>query len=148
VFLSLGEARFAQILRSISMGKLKSYKVYEPLKTRAHLTRLNTESLRKAAPRLWTRLGQGEEEFARDLAQAVLVSHLEMIAAVLDFLGIPHQDGFFDKNLDFGKFLTEDWNARVFDRFRETYPEAVLLFYINHLGWEAKRAAEPFVPAA
>ena len=41
-----------------------------------------------------------DEEFARDLGQVVLVSHLDMIIAVLNALGVPHEDGFFAKDLD------------------------------------------------
>ena len=34
------------------------------------------------------------------LAQAILISHLDMIRAVLDHLGIPHEDGFFAKDAE------------------------------------------------
>ena len=47
---------------------------------RSHLAKLNSETLRKAAPRLWARIAEQDEEFATDIAQAVLVSHLDMIA--------------------------------------------------------------------
>jgi len=148
VFLRLGEARLSELIRSVSIGKLKTYQVYDGLKARARLSKLNTETLRKATPRLWTRLGEGDEDLAKDFAQAVLVSHLDMIAAVLDFLGVPHQEGFFAKDMDFSKYLKEGWESRVFEQFRESYPQAVLLFYINHLAWEVTQTAEPFVPAA
>src|SRR5436190_21293753 len=87
VYLQLGESGFGHLIRGISIGKLKTYQVYEPFKVRAHLAKLNTESLRNATARFWTRLSERDEEFARDLAQAILVSHLDMITAVLDFLG-------------------------------------------------------------
>jgi hypothetical protein len=147
VFLSLGEGTFADLIRQISIGKLKTYQLYEPLKTRAHLVKLNTESLRKAAPRFWTRLGERDDEFARDLAQAVLVSHMQMLVDVLNFLGIPNQDGFFDKSLDPSKYLTDGWQGRVFEQFREKYPQPVLRLYINHLAWELETEPAMFVPA-
>jgi len=82
------------------------------------------------------------------LAQAVLISHLDMIKAVLDFLEVPNQDGFFDKNLDAPKYLTEGWQQRVYDKFHGAYPEPILRLYINHLGWELGKAEETFTPAA
>ena len=148
VYQKLGEEGFAQVVRSISLGKLKTYQLYDALKTRAHLPKLNTEHLRKATPRLWARVSEGDEEFAKDFAQAVLVSHLDMITAVLDFLGIPNQNGFFDKDLDPAKHLTDGWAPRTFEKFRGTYPDALLLFYLNHLAWELKGAEQPFTPAA
>jgi hypothetical protein len=92
------------------------------------------------------RLAAHEEELAKELAQAVLVSNLELIRAVLDFLGIPNQDGFFEKNLDASPYLTEGWERRVYDQFRGVHPEPVLLLYINHLAWELVKAPEVFVP--
>ena len=146
IFLQLGPEGFAQLTRSVSIGKLKTYQLYEGFKASAHLTKVNTESLRKSAPRFWQRLEGREEEFAKDLGQAVLVSHIDMIIAVLDFLGIPNEAGFFNKDVDAMPFLTEGWQGRVFERFRGTYPEPLLLFYINHLGWELAGATEAFVP--
>ncbi len=148
VFRKLGEDAFGQLVRGISIGKLKTYQVYEGFKVRGHFHKLNTETLRHAVPRFWTRLGEGDEEFARDLAQVVLVSHLDLITSVLDFLGVPHENGFFAKDLDAGKYLTEGWQERIYEHFRNTWPEPVLLFYINHLGWELKQADQPFVPAS
>src|SRR5690348_10240941 len=98
VFLELGESGFGQLIRGISIGKLKTFQVYDAFKTRAHVPKVNTEILRKTAPRFYARLQERDEDFARDLAQAVLVSHLDMIAEVLDFLGIPHEGGFFNKD--------------------------------------------------
>jgi hypothetical protein len=147
-FLAGGEQSFAGLIRQISIGKLKTYQLYEGLKTRAHLARLNTESLRKAAPRFWSRLAEPDEEFAKELAQAILVSHLDLIREVLDFLGIPNQDGFFDKNLDAAPYLTEGWQQRVYDKFRGAYPEPVVVFYINHLAWELQKDAQVFSPDA
>ena len=148
VYRKLGEAGFAQLLRSISMGKLRTYQLFDMVKTRAHLVKLNTEHLRHAAPKLWTRIDQGDEDLAKDLAQGVLVSHLDMIKVVLDFLEIPNEDGFFAKDLDPQKYLKDDWAARTFEKFRGVYPEYLLLFYINHLAWELKGAEQPFAPAA
>jgi hypothetical protein len=148
VFLELGEDRFSQLIRTISMGKLKTYQLYERFKTRSHLAKLNVETLRKAAPRLWVRLKDHNDDYATDLAQAVLVSHLEMIIDVLNFLGIPHEDGFFAKDLDAKPFLTEGWESRVFTQFQGKYPDALLLFYINHLAWELMGSEKFFAPAA
>ena len=148
MFLKLGENGFAQLIRSISIGKLKTYQIYDGFKTRARVTKLNTEILRKHAPRFFSRLEERDEDFAKDLAQAVLVSHLDMITAVLDFLGIPHEGGFFAKDADVKGFLTEGWSERVWEQFRKVYQEPVLLFYINHLAWELTDAQEPFLPAA
>jgi hypothetical protein len=70
-----------------------------------------------------------------------------MITAVLDFVGVPHENGFFAKKLDPKPYFTEGWEDRVFEKFRGTYPEPLLLFYINHLRWETLEAAEPYRPA-
>ncbi len=148
VFLSLGEDAFADMVRQISIGKLKTYQLYETLKTRAHASKLNTEFLRKATPRFWARISERDEDFARDLAQCVLVSHLAMIAEVLDYLGVPNQDGFFDKNVEASKYLTEGWQARVYEQFRGRYPDSVLRLYINHLAWELEKEPSMFTPAA
>ena len=136
VFLSLGEDGFGKVMHSVSIGKLKTYQLYDRLKTRTHLPKLNAESLQRATPRLWARLSEKDEEYAQDLSQAVLISHLDMIVAVLNFLGIPHEDGFFAKDLDAKPFLTEGWQERVLEKFKDVYPEPLLRFYIAHLAWE------------
>jgi hypothetical protein len=148
IYLDLGQDGFAQIIRSISIGKLKTFQVYEGFKVRARLAKLNTESLRKATPRFWGRLGERDEEFARDLGQVVLVSHLDMITAILDLLQVPHDNGFFAKDMDPKPYFTEGWEDRAFQQFREVYPEALLVFYINHLRWELLGAETPYKPAA
>ena len=138
VFLSIGEDGFGRVIHSISIGKLKTYQLYDRFKTRTHLPKLNAENLQKATPRLWARLSEKDEEYAQDLSQAVLVSHLDMIVAVLNFLGIPHEDGFFAKDLDATPHLTEGWKERVLEKFKDVYPEPVLKFYTEHLAWELK----------
>jgi len=90
----------------------------------------------------------GDEEFGRDLAQAILVSHLEMIGQALDFLGVPHENGFFAKDMDPKPYFTEGWEDRVFDKFRAVYSEPLVLFYINHLRWELLGATEPYRPVS
>ncbi len=145
-YLALGEDAFGQMIRGISIGKLKTYQIYEGFKVRAHLTKLNTEGLRKAVPRFWTRLSEGDEEFAKDLAQAVLVSHLDFIIAVLDFLGVPHENGFFAKDMDPKPYFTEGWEDRVHEHFRTNFPDALVLFYINHLRWELLKSEQPYAP--
>ena len=84
VYMGMGQDAFGQLIRGISIGKLKVYQIYEGFKVRAHLTKVNTESLRKAVPKLWERIAGGDDDFAKDLAQAILVSHMDMIAAVLE----------------------------------------------------------------
>ncbi len=146
VYRGVGADGFAQLVRGISIGKLKTYQIYEGFKVRAHLHKLNTETLRKAVPRLWERV-QAEEDFAKDIAQAILVSHLDMIVAVLDFLTVPHENGFFAKDMDPKPYFTEGWEDRVYEKFRESYPEPLLLFYMNHLRWELLEAADVYRPA-
>jgi hypothetical protein len=148
VYLGLGEEAFGQLIRGISIGKLKTYQIYEGFKVRAHLHKVNTEILRKAVPKFWTRLAERDEDFGKDLAQAVLVSHLDMIVAVLDFLGVPHENGFFAKEMDPKPYFTDGWESRLLEKFRATWPEPLLLFYINHLKWELMGAEEFYRPAA
>jgi len=151
VYLGLGQEAFGQLIHGISIGKLKTYQIYEGFKVRTHLHKVNTEMLRKAVPRFWARIAEPDIDFAKDMAQAVLVSHLDMITAILDFLGVPHENGFFAKDMDPKPYFTEGWEQRVFERFRGIYPEALLVFYINHLRWELLGAAEfcrPATPSA
>lgn len=148
IFVTLGEPAFQQMIRGVSIGKLKTFQLYERVKMRFHMTKLNTESLRKAAPRLWSRIVEHDEEFATDVAQTILVSHLDMIKDVLDLLGIPHEDGFFAKDLDASDKLTAGWQQRVYDAFKSKYSEALLVFYINHLDWELTKAEQVFNPMA
>lgn len=148
VFLALGQDVFGQLIRGISIGKLKTYQVYERFKLRAHMTKLNGEALRKAAPKFWARIESGEEEFATDLSQVFLLSHLDMIVDILNFLGIPNDQGFFDKDLKPEQYLTEGWQERVFNEFSSKYKREILLFYINHLDWELNKTEQVFLPAA
>ena len=148
VYLGLGQDAFAQLIRGISIGKLKTYQIYEGFKVRAHLNKVNTEGLRKAVPKLWERISAGDEDFAKDLAQAILVSHLDLIGAVLDFLGVPHENGFFAKDTDAKPYFTAGWEERVHEKFRGEYPEAILLFYVNHLRWELLGAADVYRPVS
>ena len=148
VFLQLGEEHLRQLVRGISIGKLRTYQLYDRFKTRTHLPKVNTENLRKAVPKFWQRLEAHDEEFATDLSQAILISHLDMIVAVLNFLGIPNQEGFFEKDLDAKPYLTEGWQTRILEKFRGEYSESLLLFYINHLGVELGEVQQAFLPAA
>lgn len=148
VFRALGPDVFGQLVRGISIGKLRTYQVYERFKLRARLVKLNSEGLRKAAPKFWARIEAGEEEFATDLSQVFLLSHLDMIVDVLNFLNIPNEQGFFDKDLKPDQYLTEGWQGRVFENFSSKYPREVLLFYINHLDWELTKTDQVFLPAA
>lgn len=148
VYLALGPEVFRQLVRGISIGKLKTYQVYERFKLRAHLVKLNSEALRKAEPRFWSRIEAREEDFATDLSQVFLLSHLDMIVDILNFLGIPNEQGFFDKDLKPDQYLTEGWQQRVFEQFASKYKREILLFYINHLDWELNKTDQVFLPAA
>ena len=146
VFLSLGAETFAELLKTVSMGKLRTYQMVDSVKARARVAKLNSESLRKAGPRLWSRLEAREEDVAEDLAQAILVCQLDLIIAVLDFLGLPHEGGFFAKDVDASRYLTEGWQQRVWEEFRDRFPHPALLFYINHLAWELAKSEPLFTP--
>lgn len=148
VFRALGPEVFHELVRGISIGKLKTYQVYERFKVRAHMVKLNAESLRKAEPKFWSRVDGGDEEFATDLSQVFLLSHLDMIVDVLNSLGIPNDQGFFDKDLKPEQYLTEGWHERVFDQFKDKYQREILLFYINHLDWELNKTEQIYLPAA
>jgi hypothetical protein len=149
IFLRLGNESFNELMRSVSMGGLKTYQVYDRFKTRLHVSKLNSETLRKATPRVWARLQERDDDFAADLAQAILVSHMPMIRAVLDHLGVPHEGGFFAKDAEIAGYLKDGWQREVWERFRPAFPAAALLFYINHLAWEITKAEDVFVaPAA
>jgi hypothetical protein len=148
LYRGLGEETFAKIVRGISIGKLKTYRIYENFKVRAHLHKVNTEALRKSAPKFWTRIMEGDEDFGKDLAQSVLVSHLDMIAAALDYLGVPHENGFFAKDMDPKPYFTEGWEERLFNQLKGAYPETILVFYINHLRWELLGAETIYQPIA
>jgi len=146
LFLSLGPETFSQLLKTVSMGKLRTYQLIERMKARTHVAKLNSESLRKAAPRLWSRLEAREADVAQDLAQAILVCQLDLVIAVLDFLGLPHEGGFFSKGVDASQYLTQGWQQRVWDEFRDRFPHPALLFYINHLAWELAKSEPLFTP--
>jgi hypothetical protein len=148
IFVRLGGESFGDLLKTVSMGKLKTYKLYERLKTRCHLQKLNTENLRKVAPRLLDRIGTGDEELATEIAQCILICHLDMIIAVLNFLEIPHEEGFFAKDIDVPSYLKEGWQQRVYDEFKDKYPKSVVLLYINHLDWEMAKSETVFTAPA
>ena len=148
IFLQLGEENFNNLLRSISLGRLKTYQLYDRLKTILYLNKLNSETLRKAGPRIFARIGERDDEFASEVSQAILISHLDMIRAVLDHQGIPHEDGFFAKDADVAAYLKEGWQQQVWEKFHTVYPSPALLFYINHLGWEIAKTEQVFQPAA
>jgi hypothetical protein len=145
VFQSLGQPALDELVRSISLGTLKAYKLYDAFKVRAHLKKLNAEHLHRATPRLWERLEQKDEDLARDLAQAILVSNIRFVVEVVDFLKIPHDgNGFFQKDVSTEKYLAEGWQQRVMEEFRGRYPEPLLRLYINHLMWEVNKRSEVF----
>jgi hypothetical protein len=145
IFVRLGGDTFADMLKHVSMGKLKTYKLFERLMIRCHLQKLNTETLRKAAPRLLDRIGGGDEELGSEIAQCILICHLDFIIEVLNFLEIPHEEGFFAKDIDVPAYLKEGWQQRVYDEFTPKRPRSVVLLYINHLDWEMAKAETVFI---
>ena len=148
VFQALGRSSFQELVEGISMGRLRTYDVYDSFKIRAHLSKLNRGRLGRAVPRLWDRLRQGDQDLARELAQGILVSNLSFVVEALDFLQIPHDgSGFFDKNSSAAKDLEDGWQAKVFAEFRERYPQPLILLYTNHLAWEFNRSSAMFLPA-
>jgi hypothetical protein len=40
--------------------------------------------------------------------------------------------------------LTDGWQQRVIEQFRDRYPEALVRLYINHLMWDFNKQAELF----
>ena len=130
VFVKLGPEVFRELLRHVSMGKLKTYQIYDRFKVRARLSKLNSETLRKAEPKLWARIEAGEEDFATDLSQVFLLSHLDMIVDVLNLLNIPHQDGFFDKDLNAGRVSDRRMAGPGFQRvFGEVSPRGSFVLH-------------------
>ncbi len=149
IFLRMGQDKFDPLMRSVSLGSLRTYQLFDAFKTRLHLHKLNSETLRKATPRVWARLQEENSgDLAAELSQAILISHMDMIKAVLDFLKVPHEEGFFAKDGDLSGHLTEGWQERVWEQFSAQYPSATLLFYINHLALEVAKAEEVFAPRA
>jgi len=63
VYLGMGQDAFERLVRSVSIGKLKTYQMYEGFKVRAHLSKVNTELLRKSVPKFWARLEARDEDF-------------------------------------------------------------------------------------
>src|SRR3954471_10934119 len=148
VFQALGPDVFHSLVRGISIGKLKTYQVYERFKTRARLMKLNSEALRHAEPKFWARIEAGGGDFATDLSRVFLLSRLDMIVEILSFLGVPNEQGFFDKDLKPEQYLTEGWQERVYNEFRSKHNREILLFYINHLDWELNKTEQVYLPAA
>jgi hypothetical protein len=139
---------FSGLLGQVSISSLRSFQLFEQIKIRTRLVKLNAGHLRNAAPRLWARLGERDEDLAAELAQAILVSRIGMVIEALDLLGIPHQNGFFSKEADLSGHFTEGWQARVYAGLKDKYPSCLLVFYINHLGVEAAKAGTLFSPPA
>lgn len=147
VYIALGQDGFRDLLGRISVSRLKTYLIYEQIKVRCRLVKLNSENLRKSAPRLWERINERDEALANDLSEAILLSSLDMIIEVLDSLGIPHKDGFFSKDFDVSPHLKDEWQANTYNALKAKYPPAVLRFYLNHLAIQTGRAEGIFAPA-
>lgn len=148
IYAGLGLPVFRDLLKQISLGKLKTFQMFERIKVRLHLTKLNAEVLQKSAPRQFDRITKDREvELATELAQAVLVCHMGMIVDVLNLLGVPHQDGFFEKDANLAGHLSGDWQQKAWSAFETKYPKSVLAFYLNHLAMEVAPDLPVFVPA-
>lgn len=147
VLAGLGQDRLNEVLRHISLGKLRTYQMFERIKLRFHVQKLNQEALRKIGPKLWARIQAGEEELAMEMSQAVLVSHLDMIVAALDHLKVPHQEGFFEKDANVGSYLVDGWQDQMLAHLKDRYPEALIVYYINHLAHEVDENAPVYLPA-
>jgi hypothetical protein len=148
VYEGLGMDRVLELVRLIQPGKLRTYQMYDRVKTRMHLDKINQEGLRRAGPRVWARIQAREEVLAVELAQAILVCHLDMVVAALDFLKIPHNEGFFEKDFEVRQYLNDGWQQSVLEHLRAKHPEALVLFYLNHLAHEVDGNSPVFLPAA
>jgi hypothetical protein len=143
----LGEDGTRELLRHVSLSKLKTFQMFDRLKTRCHLTKLNSETLRNASPKLLARMADGDAVLATELSQCILVSHMDLIIAVLNKLGVPHSEGFFDKDADVASKLTGNWQQEAYDAVKDQFPKPVLAFYLNHLAIEVNPEATVFKPA-
>jgi len=146
VYRRLGGDAFAELMRGVSISRLKTYQLFERVKARTRLHKLNTENLRKAAPRLFQRIQENDTDLATDLAQAILICQMDMIKDVLNYLGVPHEDGFFAKDLKADEYLKDDWRSRAYEELKSKYAKAPLLFYLNHLAWELTKAEDVYLP--
>ncbi len=146
VFASLGQDRSVRLVETVSISALRTFGVYEAIKVRSRLRKLNRQKLQTASPALWRRITEGDSDLARDLAQAVLVSHIALVAEVLDSLGIEHDgNGFYSKDEDHSGKFKPGWPSTVLGHFGERYPRDVVLLYINYLGWETGVLESPFL---
>ncbi len=44
-------------------------------------------------------------------------------------------------------YVTVGWEERLYNEFKSKFPEAILVFYINHLRWEVLAAEDVYRPA-
>lgn len=146
VYEALGQERVARSIRTVSMGALRTFGVYQAVKVRSRLRKLNRLNLQRAAERLWQRVADGDTDLGRDLSQAVLVSNIPLVTEVLDYLEVGHDgNGFYSKDSDHGDKLSEGWAERTFAHCKDRFDQDLILLYINYLGWEAKALDEPFL---
>lgn len=149
VYQALGRERSGELVKTVSMGALRRYGMYQAMKVRSRLRTLNRRKLRALAPRLWDRILKGDTGLARDLSQAVLVSNIPMMVSVLDLLGVKHDgSGFFDKDGDYSDKFEAGWEAKVVDHCKGSFDDDLVLLYINHLGWEAGVLDSPYLGGA
>lgn len=146
VYEALGQERVVRTARSISMGALKTFGVYQALKVGSRLRKLNRSNLQRAARNLWQRVADGDTDLGRDLSKAVLVSNIPLVIDVLDCLELEHDgNGFFSEDSDHADKLSEGWAEKAFAHCKDRFDQDLLLLYINYLGVETEALDEPFL---
>lgn len=146
VYAAFGSDRTSGLVQTVSLGALRTFGVYEAVKVRSRLKKLNRQKLRAAAPKMWERIKDGDTDLARDLTQAVLVSNIPLVVEVLDLLEIEHDgNGFFAKDGDYSSQFSNGWEQKVFKHCKDRFDTDLVLLYINHLGWEMDALDKPFL---
>jgi len=54
---------------------------------------------------------------------------------------------FFKKTSTSAPYLKDGWQDRVYQAFKDKFPPAILVFYINHLAWEVLKTEAVYKPA-
>jgi len=104
---------------------------------------VNTEVLAQVRARFWAGSPRERKTSLKTWPRQYWWSHIDMITAVLDFVGAPHENGFLRQEND-PKPYSPRLENRVLEKFRGQYPEPLLLFYINPLEWETLGAGEVY----
>jgi hypothetical protein len=144
VYSALAPEEFSKLLKAVSLGTVKTYNLFERLKIRFRVTKLNSETMRTIGPKLQARLKEGDEDLATELGQAILICHMPMIIDVLNHVGLPHEEGFFSKDVDPKQHLKDGWQQNAFDGLKDKHDPTLLRFYLNHLQFELEPEKAPF----